>query len=565
MEKSLYSARGNPVWMSRRRLIGGAALGATSLALAACVSRTPSPAGNTASNAASSAQPKPGGQANIRISKDFVNFDISTAEKGIVQQLTIPYSHVVRFKFGPDVKYSDLIVEPDLAEKWESPDAQTYTFHLRQGVKFANLPPVNGRALTSDDIKFSYEYATRTGQLKGAKLPGGAFNFLLEGLDQIQTPDPGTVVVRFKQPFAPFLNYAPAAGLSILPHEIYDQDGDFTKRIVGSGPFQLDVASSHKATKWIFKKNPDYWEAGKPYIDQLSMLVLPDDATTYAAFETKQTDWLSGSTVTPPIADQVKKNNPDAVSYDYLYIGPQHIWINQREGYVFHDERVRQAMALAVNRDELMKALEEGKGQWAVAGAFPDTFTQDEVKQLLKFDPAQGKQLMSAAGYANGTDVECIYSSVSSAYSVSLLQLLQSQFRQVGINLSLKPVDTTSVSQRKRKGDFVMTVAPKDLETDVDSYLYQDFYPTSTSNYAATNDPQLTSLLEAQRREPDEAKRKTIVQQAARYITQHALDVALYYPQHAEFWHPYLKNYAPNFGNAGKENGPQFVQSWLEK
>ena len=89
---------------------------------------------------------------------------------------------------GPNIPYSQLKVEPELADKYESPDAQTWTFHLRPGVAFANLPPVNGRALTSEDVKWSFEYASRTGQFASKKLPQAQFDWYFEGLQSVQTP-----------------------------------------------------------------------------------------------------------------------------------------------------------------------------------------------------------------------------------------------------------------------------------------------------------------------------------------------------------------------------------------
>ena len=102
-------------------------------------------------------------------------------------------------KLGPSVDFNDVQLVPLLAEKWEiSPDAKTYTFQLRKGVKFQNLPPVNGREFTSDDVKFSYEYSSRTGQFKESKLPPGKFVQYFEGLEKIETPDANTAVLHLK-------------------------------------------------------------------------------------------------------------------------------------------------------------------------------------------------------------------------------------------------------------------------------------------------------------------------------------------------------------------------------
>lgn len=144
--------------------------------------------------------PKPGGILRDREASAFTDMDPTTAVKSEAGMITnAAYNSLLGFKSGPNVKYDELTLQPELTERWEvSPDAKTYTFHLRRGVKFANLPPVNGRELTSDDVKFSYEYFLRSGPFKDKKLRENQYGFQLEGMDRVDTPDPYTVVVRFK-------------------------------------------------------------------------------------------------------------------------------------------------------------------------------------------------------------------------------------------------------------------------------------------------------------------------------------------------------------------------------
>ena len=156
-------------------------------------------------------KPKHGGVLNVRVNNDPFDWDLSYVGKSTPNGYgqVMGYNSLLGFEFGPDVKYEELILRPELAERWEvSPDAKAFTFYLRRGVKFANMPPVNGRELTSKDVKWSYEYWSRTGEFKDKKLPQGQLESFFEGLEAIETPDDYTVVVRFKEPFAPFLNYA---------------------------------------------------------------------------------------------------------------------------------------------------------------------------------------------------------------------------------------------------------------------------------------------------------------------------------------------------------------------
>ena len=565
-EKRLGSRR-----ISRRRVIGGLGVGATGLALMGC-SRTQGSKNSAGSTAAQTqGSPKLGGQFHMRLSDDISSFDVSFAPKNETTESTFAYSRLLRFKYGPQVKYNSVTLQGELAERWEAPDGITYTFHMRPGVRFADLPPVNGRTLTSEDVKFSYEYETRTGQFqtlpRGKKLMPAQYNWMLEGLDSLQTPDPSTLVVRFKQPYVPFINYTATGALPIVPHEIYDADGDFSKRIVVSGPFQFDPTSTQRGTQWVWKKNLDYWDKGKPYLDEIVMLIIPDDSTSYAAFKTKQLDWLSGSKIAPSDAAQIKKDNPDAVAYSYLFFGAADLWMNQMPGKLLSDERLRQAISLSLNRDELIRISGGGQGAWALSGAFPDTFTQDEVKQILHYDPARAKQLVTQAGYPNGVDVEFQYQGATLGQAFdSMLELIQSQLKQGGINLQLKSLERQNAVVRRKAGDYIMTTTPNgSVEPDIDSNIYQQFFPASTGNNSRVNDPTLTAMVVAQRQEVDPAKRLDTIRQAVRYIAQHSLGLETFYATHTEIWHPALKNYAPNFGNPGGEGVPRVEQAWLER
>ena len=128
-----------------------------------------------------------------------------SADKAIASRYSpLVYSRLLDIKAAEGTQYGDVVIQPGLAEKWSiSPDAKSFTFNLRKGLKWAQVAPVNGRDLTAADVKWSFEYQTRTGELKDKKLPAGQFAWMFEGLEGIDTPDPQTVVVKFKDPFGP--------------------------------------------------------------------------------------------------------------------------------------------------------------------------------------------------------------------------------------------------------------------------------------------------------------------------------------------------------------------------
>jgi peptide/nickel transport system substrate-binding protein len=530
--------------------------------MVACGQSKPSSSSGSSGAAGS---PKPGGIARVRATSDPFDWDMSYAGKSVPNDYgqDLAYDSLLAFKHGPDVDFGASILQPNLATKWETPDAITYTFHLRQGVKFANRAPVNGRELTSADIKWSYEYWSRTGQFKDNKsLPPSQYAGYFEGMTGIQTPDPYTVVVTFAQPFVPFINYAGSYFNPIVPHEIFDADGNLQSQIAGTGPYQLDQASSQKGSKWVWKKNPTYWDTGKPYIDEVQWIVLADQAAANSAFQTKQVDLVGilNDTMAVITAEQFQKANPTASYIEYLPVGNS-LYINiQTKKAPLTDVRVRQAMSFAMDRDEFVKTLSNGKGGWALSGAFPDTFTQDEMHQMLKYDPTQAKQLLSAAGYPNGVDIEWIYPGLAYGQDyISAIQLLQAQLKKVGINMTLKSFDKDAWTNNRKTYNFQLTGSAKaDLVGDVDSWLY-DFHSGSKANYSQVSDPQLDSLIDQSRRETDPDKRKDLVRQAVKLIATQAYSLSAWSGHQFQFWQPTLKGFHPNFNN---NTVPQ-TDSWV--
>ena len=548
---------------SRRRLMQGAVVSGSGGAALLAGCRSPSSRGTSAGSPASGAgPPRSGGQFNFSSKFDVDSFDVSGMQHG-GSDLSPTVDSLLSIKSGPGVQYTDLTLTAGLAETWETPDAQVYTFHLRPNLNFADLPPVNGRAVTSADVKWSLEYMSRTGQF--GSLPKAPVSGLFEGLQQVQTPDGSTVVLQFKQPFAPFLTTAGLEWSAILAREVYDQDGGFSKRVVGTGPWQLDVNESQPGSSWVYKKNPAYYRKGLPYLGQLNRKTIADDAASTAAFQTKQLDYLNYVGLDLDTVQQMKKALPGALVNDNPTTSTMFIYMNQARPPL-NDARVRQAFGLTINRDEFIKALSAGRGEWALAGGLPGLFTPAEIRQILKYDPAQARQLLGAAGYANGLDIELIYppKKYGQTYDTGI-ELLQSQAKQAGINLILKPVDAGIEKTRRLGADFQLGTSPSPpgLNADLEFALYLYYHPASPSNYARVNDPQLTQLLDAERREADPVKRRDLIRQAVRRVNEVPVGLATYYGREYELLQPYVKDYAPNMAAFGSV--PPLIYTWLAK
>jgi len=537
------------------------ALGLGFLAMACAPAQEPPAAGPEGSGG-----PKYGGRLNVWVTADPTSWDVSISGVSSVSDRwrARAYEGVLRFKAGPDVDAGALILEPSLAERWEvSPDGRTYTFHLRKGVNWQNVPPVDGREFTSADVKFSWDYASRTGEFKDRNLKRSFFSWLFEGMESVETPDRSMVVVKFKEPFAPFINYVAHSKNPMYAREVFDREGHFEETLIGTGAFILDGESSQRGSRWVMKKNPDYWDRGKPYLDELRGLVLPAAGTAFAAFQTKQLDLLGGGggEIRHEDVKQIKADVPEAVVQTEQREAPRQVYLNVRRS-PFDNLLVRRALNRALDREEFSRALTAGEGLWGISGAYPhDLFTQDEIRQLQPYDPEEAKRLLAQAGYPTGLDVEFLASSAYGSSYLTMVELMQAQLRKVGVRFTIKTLDHAAYLAQTRGNTYDLTIRSRSIMGDVDSWLYANFHPAADSNYGGVNDPELTPLIQQQRRETDAAKRRETVRQAIKMISEKAWSLSLHYEVDSHLWHPYVKGYARNLG----VDGWPLIDVWLEK
>ena len=548
--------------LSRRRLLAAAAQATGAAVFVGACGHLSKRAPRPTAGAGAARTPKSGGQLNFRVSVDPIDYDPSYNGKTAPgdHALAQAYNSLLRFENGPDVDYTQMLLAPRLAERWEIPDPQTFIFHLRSGVRFAGLPPVTDRELTSGDVRWSTEYYSRSGAFLGRRLPHSAIGFMFEGITAVETPDTYTVTVRFERPFLPFLSYAASDWNAIAPREIAAEDGDLRGRAIGSGPYQLDGSASQKSTRYVWRRNASYWNSSATYVDRINWLVLPDDATAFSAFQAKQVDILEN--LAYPAFQQVQRACPQARFFRYLQPQGLHLHLSQAHGGPLADLRVRQAISMSVDRDEISKLASGGTGQWALPGAMQGLFTDAEARRMTTQDLQEARALLGAAGYGGGLRLEWPVSDSESQASLSWFQLVQAQVKRAGIELALQPMSKADQRARRRKGDFDIDVveALGLLEADADSVMFGMYHSRGSTNWVRIRDPELDTLLEAQRSEVDPAKRPDVQRQAVRRILDMAWGVELIYPPIWTASQPYVENYYPHFSVHGSH-----ASAWLNK
>jgi peptide/nickel transport system substrate-binding protein len=228
-----------------------------------------------------------------------------TNSVGLFQIAALTSNRLVRHPYSDDATgTSDLTLKGDLATSWEgSADSRVWTFKLRQGVKWHNVPPLNGRELVAADIKYCFE----------AYAKEGVQAFTFREIEGMETPDKYTVRVHLRSPNTMFPQILAEPVAVVFPREVLEQDGDLKKRLVGTGPFILKEHT--RKVRVVLARNPDYFEKGMPYVDEYHILSTPDAATRLAAFRAGQNDILF--VASPGEVETVRKTTPAAVAQEY--------------------------------------------------------------------------------------------------------------------------------------------------------------------------------------------------------------------------------------------------------
>jgi peptide/nickel transport system substrate-binding protein len=511
---------------------------------------------------AEAGQPKRGGVLRVR-GYDPVHFDPhQTISFKTHTTLSFVYSKLVRHKIGPEVRPGIFTVEPDLAERWESPDDTTYIFHLRQGIKWHNKPPLNGRELVAEDVKFTYDrFMTEQGNPN---------RYMLDPVERVEVVDRYTVKFLLKEPYVWLVSaLAYPWSMWIIAPEVVQHFGDLKKpeTAIGTGPFLLEHYEPN--VKTVFKRNPEYFRAGQPYVDGVEWLVLEDESTGLAMYRTGQIDcgpnhWWS---VRQQDVEALKKTHPNLVYQDFVSNVTNAIFM-RTDMAPFNDVRVRRAISHAIDRQGLIEAVWiRGEPTPAVArGLIEWSLPIDQLgagARYYQYDPKEARRLLAEAGYPSGFKTQL---TASPGYGRDLLddaQLVQQYLKDVGIEAEMKIQEYGAYVATTAQGKFEGLVrGPYGIAWEPDSPLYRSHAADSSWNTGHVNDATITAMLKEQRRTKDVEARKKLLYDIQRYAAEQQYYVYLHSGMITGSWQPYVKNYAPNLSF---DYGGRAAALWLER
>jgi peptide/nickel transport system substrate-binding protein len=511
--------------------------------------------------------PKRGGTFRMTVLADPLHFDPhQTLSFVTMVPLSFVYSRLVKVKAGPSVKPMTYPVEPDLAESWTQTSDTTYVFKLKKGVRWHNKPPVNGRELTAEDIKYTYE--------RFLSIAGNPNKPVLEYVDKIEAVDKHTVKFTLKEPNAWFIDLLASTSTWIVAKECVEKFGDLKKveSVVGTGPWMLERWEPN--VKLSYVRNPNYYFPGLPYADNVELLIDKDPASRLAT-------WLAGKTDFGPEYQQAvrwldapvaRQRKPGLQTAEYTW------FTSGATGYKlgtppFGDVRVRRALARASNLAEVFESLAFSQGRWTPNPAVPAAFADwsipidqlgPEGRKLYEFNTAEAKKLLAEAGLPNGfkTTVEAAANVYGPDYD-DFVQITLKNWAAAGIQGDLKQKEYGAFISSTIFGKFDgMFLGLRGAWADPEAYFYRWYMPGQALNVWGVNDPKLTEMIRLQRRTFDVPKRKQIVFDIQRYLAEQALFGVDGSIRILSAWDAHVKNFMPN---NGFDFGGRLIAAWLDK
>ncbi|QEL23804.1 polyamine ABC transporter substrate-binding protein [Bosea sp. F3-2] len=422
------------------------------------------------------------------------------------------YNGLVRFRPGSaDPKN----IEPDLAERWEtSPDGKVWTFHLRKGVKFQG----DWGTLDADDAVYSLQRA--------ADPKRSTFSSDFAAVEKIEKLDDLTVRVTLKYPDVNFLgrvsNYH---GGNIVSRKAAEELGDrFGVQPVGTGPFSFVEQVTQQYVR--LSANPDYFR-GKPKIDTIMVRVIPSDSARELAFASGELDLMYAKREQRWV-DAARRRS--GFNVDIFQPGEYRILHINQSVPPLNDIRVRQAIAAAINVDDLVRYVGKDVGPKGCS-VVPPGYLGEDCSVRYGFDLAKAKALLAEAGYKDGITIKAIVSNVSAQQPI--MEIIQAQLAKAGIKLDMQVVDHATYQSQTRKDLSGLVFYGAARFPIADTYLSEFFHSRATVNTptAATNFSHCAVAdkeIEQARTAADAETQKALWKEAQRKIMEDVCAVPLF-------------------------------------
>jgi peptide/nickel transport system substrate-binding protein len=539
---------------------------------------------------------KRGGTFNSTVLTDPQNFEVAVQNSTASVPLTLAYNTLTAFAMS-SLKDPTSDVVPELAESWElSPGGSELVLKIRQGVKWHNKTPVNGRILDVEDIMASLDRASKVGIQRAEFFTSASPS---APISSYSTPDSRTLVLKLRQPVYYILAMLAASlggSIAILPKEA-DKGFDVRRDVIGTGAYSL---TDYKPSIGMsFKRNPDFYDKSVGFLDSMEYRIVPEYATSLAQFK-------AGAVHTVPVRPTdvltVKNEAPQSAVYkSEIAVGAnlpvQSLCFGWQGKSPFLDERVRQAVSMSIDRDLWLDAAYNvssfnsqglpvetrwSSSVWADRDGWLDPKAKSfgENGKYYLHDIAEAKKLLSAAGYPSGLDIPSNIS--ANGYGGDYLkwtETLEGMLSEAGIKTRRNVVDHASEfipKYRDVSGKFEGIAMRAGIGSLIDAVMrirgeYHSKAGVGFLGFASngandgSGDPTIDSLVDKAVIEMDKTKRTAIGYDMQRYLGKTMYDVK--FPGGASgfalAW-PALQNFSV-FRGVPFYVRPQMYYYWLDE
>jgi len=413
----------------------------------------------------------------------FLNIGYVADAVGLDPHLTTAQNSELMFQFA----YSGLLkiddkmqILPDIATSWQvSEDGLTYTFDLRDNVKFHN-----GRLMTADDVIYSLQRIIDAGT---------PFSARLDNIASMRAVGNDVVEIVLKERFAPFLSVLATVKAAIVPREEVEKHGDLQNVMVGTGPYKF--VEYKPGTSLRLEKNPDYYDPDLPYLDGLEIKVIPDEVTRVAALRSGQIDFAA---LGDPLSLRIIESDSSAKTLTVPMLQRNVLVLNVNQAPL-DDVRVRQAIAVAVDRQEVVDLGLGGFGQ--VSGPFPDGLAAWALprSEIPFYDEApnleKAKALLAEAGYPDGFTLQT-YAAPQYASHIPVAEVLQQQLARIGIKMDIQVIEWGVLLKNWSSNNFASISMTYAGRSDPYYYTYERLHSKSPGNASRLADAEIDRLSE---------------------------------------------------------------------
>ena len=414
---------------------------------------------------------------------------------------------------------------PMLATEYSvSEDGLTWTFQLREGVTFQNGDP-----LTAQDVVYSYERCFDNAYMQEK----------VEAIDSVTAPDDSTVEMHLKYQFSPLMEKIAAIGIvsQSFAEANMDDQGLLGFNACGTGAYSVKEAIPDVSI--TLEAYSGYW-GGEAPIKTLNFEQITDETTAVTAFEAGEIDVMSiPSANWAQISESGQYNTDSRPSNHVVYL------IFNTEAAPFDNRELRQAIAYAINREDIIAVAADGLADPAtsLARSYMLGYTEDHM--TYENDPEKAKDLLAEAGYPDGLDIGSM-KTMSGSYFEKVMQVVQSQLAEIGITSTIEGMDGNSLVEDCITGNFTLADMGQNLSLDYDflkTYFNEEYI--NGLNMARVSDSQIQELFEQGASTTDKEERLAIYQEIEDLTQELCAYVPLYNLQTTTAWNKDL-NYTPS-------------------